>query len=329
MSQISCDQGFNAGWRVSAARAADGPSGGGSPTPALSAERRRLAAAHVGLVGVHLRRRVPRLRMPRCGREYEELFQEGCLALVQAAARYDPARHGSFPAYALPRIRGAIHSSIRSGAALIHIPYRAAYEARIRGAGAALPRCRPAGAVNLAGVAAREEPPRPEGETLRHALRERVLLALSDAREQLGRRLHRKAGIELLLRRITEERILTAGETERTSVRRLAREAGSSSSRVLAYEQELLRITRERLGQDARVRILVGFARRDPLGYDGDMTPTRRQRLLRGEARVFARRFASLSRREQADALLLLVEKSGRDPAQVARQLLRRSLSGS
>ena len=52
---------------------------------ALSADQQALVARNLGLVGLHLRNRVPTPRQPMRQREYEDLFQEGCLALIRAA----------------------------------------------------------------------------------------------------------------------------------------------------------------------------------------------------------------------------------------------------
>ncbi|NCB06027.1 MAG: sigma-70 family RNA polymerase sigma factor, partial [Clostridia bacterium] len=53
---------------------------------------------HVGLVGMCARRLMGR------GIPYEELYQQGCVGLMNAAARFDPSRGVCFSTYAVPLI---------------------------------------------------------------------------------------------------------------------------------------------------------------------------------------------------------------------------------
>ena len=48
------------------------------------------------------------------GLDYEDLHQDGCLGLLDAAVRFDPARRIPFRAFAGYRIRGAILDALRS-----------------------------------------------------------------------------------------------------------------------------------------------------------------------------------------------------------------------
>ena len=98
--------------------------------PVLTPEQQSLVSANIGLVGVHLRNRVPTPRQPTRQREYEDLFQEGCVALARAASSYDASQHGSFAAYALPRIRGAIHAALYEYFTTIRVPTRACKNAK-------------------------------------------------------------------------------------------------------------------------------------------------------------------------------------------------------
>lgn len=50
----------------------------------------------------------------RSSLDFADLVQSGCVGLAQAAQRYDPERHESFPAFAAERIRGAICDYLRS-----------------------------------------------------------------------------------------------------------------------------------------------------------------------------------------------------------------------
>ncbi len=52
------------------------------------------------------------------GIDYDDLFQAGCLGLVKAAERFDPARGLQFSTYAVPVILGEIRRLFRDGGAL-------------------------------------------------------------------------------------------------------------------------------------------------------------------------------------------------------------------
>jgi RNA polymerase sigma factor (sigma-70 family) len=74
--------------------------------------RDALIENHIGLVPPIARR--VQSRLPPSF-EYDDLFAEGCVGLIRAADRYNPASHGGTPfsAFARPRIHGAIVDSVR------------------------------------------------------------------------------------------------------------------------------------------------------------------------------------------------------------------------
>lgn len=74
----------------------------------LTAEQRRLVAQNVGLVAVHLRRHAGDPTVPTRDREWEDLFQEGCLGLIRAATAYRKDRGVPFAVFALRRIHHAV-----------------------------------------------------------------------------------------------------------------------------------------------------------------------------------------------------------------------------
>jgi hypothetical protein len=90
----------------------------------LSNEQRELVEQNLGLVGVHLHRHVSCPESPRRDREYDDLFQEGCLGLIQAALRYRPDGGVPFPAFALPRIRKAVSRALAEKFTTLQVPMR-------------------------------------------------------------------------------------------------------------------------------------------------------------------------------------------------------------
>ena len=91
---------------------------------ALSEVQRRRVRENLGLVGLHLRKHVRNLRTPRREREWEDLFQEGCLGLIRAAVDFAPEREIPFAAFALPRIHHAVSLALQSRFTLIRPPRR-------------------------------------------------------------------------------------------------------------------------------------------------------------------------------------------------------------
>jgi RNA polymerase sigma-B factor len=64
------------------------------------------------------------------GEPLDDLVQAGCIGLIHAVDRYDPAR-GPFEAYAVPTITGEIRRHLRDRAALVRVPEGTAIAVRI------------------------------------------------------------------------------------------------------------------------------------------------------------------------------------------------------
>lgn len=54
--------------------------------------------------------------------EYEDIFQEGCIGLLQALQKYDPGKEAKFSTYAVPFILGMIRSYLRKNGHLLKVP---------------------------------------------------------------------------------------------------------------------------------------------------------------------------------------------------------------
>ncbi len=88
----------------------------------LTEQQRCLVRENIGLVAVHLRRYVRNLSVPRHDREWEDLFQEGCLGLIKAAVAFRQERGIPFAAFALPRIHNAVSRALDSKFATVYVP---------------------------------------------------------------------------------------------------------------------------------------------------------------------------------------------------------------
>ncbi|MGN0970428.1 MAG: sigma-70 family RNA polymerase sigma factor [Aristaeellaceae bacterium] len=76
-----------------------------------------LAEEHLPLVAAMVS------RFPWYGREKEELYQQGCVGLMKAMARYDPSYGTTFSTYAAAMILGEMRMLCRNDAP-VHIPRR-------------------------------------------------------------------------------------------------------------------------------------------------------------------------------------------------------------
>ena len=76
-----------------------------------------LAEEHLPLVAAMVS------RFPWYGREREELYQQGCVGLMKAMARYDPSYGTTFSTYAAAMILGEMRMLCRNDAP-VHIPRR-------------------------------------------------------------------------------------------------------------------------------------------------------------------------------------------------------------
>ncbi|MCQ3921373.1 MAG: hypothetical protein DPW13_10525 [Planctomycetes bacterium] len=224
------------------------------PRGPLSAERKRLVEDNLGLVGVHLKRFVPPRSRPDCDRE--DLYQEGCLGLIEAGGRYDPGSAIPFASYALARIHRSVSAAMHEEPGLIRTPDPRRRRRRSRADASAqdiaAPRTRPVvqslddGADSIkireslaAETDADENATAALGATIRERIRDKHQRALRAAAEALLRSGGAPASRPQLLRRLVEERRLVARESHRTPLRQLARETECSFSLVNRCDQAL------------------------------------------------------------------------------------------
>lgn len=297
--------------------------------PALTLAQQELVRRHMGLVGVHLRNRVPTPRRPRRQREYDDLFQEGCVALARAAARWNPERDGVFAAYALPRIRGAIFRALHDGFTLVRIPARAAANFRKQSPGAGMSPPVHVLEINDELEKAMTVPHRDSrpNETIRHALRRRYELAVRRTLEQMRQRTWRQRNPTPIMARIAEERMLVNSERERTALRQIARDFNISSGRASEYERNFVTAVRETLEADVQIRTLLEMAAEDANGQDGIVDAERQTRLRQVEIAAFEERFLRMSQADQAQAIYSLIERSSHCVPEIARNLFCLTLS--
>lgn len=245
----------------------------------LSAAQQELVERNIALVGLHIRRRVRRVRADRSDCEYKDLFQEGCCGLIQAARSFDPASGIPFAAYALPRIHTAVSTALQRNASLVRVPRmrrspRRADPTRKR---QWPPECtaphdtrRLFRVISLTGE--------PLAREVRHdphlpTIGERIAHKLDLVRDAAVRRILSHGRIQRpdrgrLVQQIVDERLRIAEDSERTALRRIARETGSSYTRVLQCERRLHAEMRRLLSADLEFQQLRRMARRCDHGQD-------------------------------------------------------------
>lgn len=287
--------------------------------PGLNAQARRLVEKHIGLVGLHLKRRVPTPGHPRRDREYRDLFQEGCLALCRAAVEYDPERHGPFASYAILRVRRGVYEALHDQFTLMRIPGRRHLDADSDA---------PTQAETIAQI--------PRGttltarpyisgcaETLRHRLHERYERALRAALRELKSRPWRNRDPVPILERLVAERLLITQECMRTPLRQIARESSISSGRAAGYERHLVEVATQCLRADPQLPVLLRWMKDNGYGFDAALDEELLDELDRAEDQAFHTHFINLSKPERAALIYDLLDRSQVVIDEIARNLHR------
>lgn len=326
------------------------------PVP-LTRRQRELVAANMGLVGVHLRRYVSNLGTPRRDREWEDLFQEGCLGLIQAALRHDVQSGIPFAAFAFPRIHNAVSRAIARRFSTVQIPLP---RGPAKGARESGDDC--AGGSDAGRESRRPAPPRvfslPDDaesrltarrrhdptqcaaqETVGGRLREKYERAVASAGRTMAARSSTRGDRDELVRRLTEGRFLVPHEEARTPLRQIARDTCSSYARVAQCDKQLAVVVRGQLEADPEFRELERRRLADELGPDLPVDEELERTLTQVAASEFVRRFLAGDMTRRARMLEAVLQPSGETLAEIVRsrfvrlhprsreQVLRASLS--
>lgn len=290
----------------------------------LTTEQKNFVSQHIGLVGLHIRNNVPTPHQPQRKREYEDLFQEGCLALIKAAIRYDQTKDGEFPAYALPRIRGAVYKALYDKFSIIHVPFRVMIKLQQSPNDGPLdPLCRPI--LNLNNNLPIEVPIEAcfdqKNETVRHMIRRRFELAVRNTITDIKSQKWRRLDTAQIMQQIANERLLIVRESNKTAQRRIALNFGLSSSRASSYERRLIGRIKQIFQNDLQVRMLIRFANEDPDGFNTVLDDRQYEQLSRAEVDQFIQRFEQMKKSARAQLLYSLIERSADNVTEVARNL--------
>ena len=293
----------------------------------LTERQRRQVADNLGLVTVHLRRHVRGRDQPTRDREREDLFQEGCLGLIQAAKSFQPLADIPFAAYALPRIHTAVSKALRGGFSIIR---QQVYRPRGTTAGddaeypatvvldfdppdrRADPRHAPAGG-----------PGQQDRETLGERIRARYVRALRRAAEQAKRARPARNDRAELVDRIVEQRLLVPEAEARVSLRCLARQTRSAYARVAQCEKRILDRVRAELIDDAETQRLRQEAKCHPQGMEAAIDARLEAELERIRLDAFIARLLAAPPDQRGLGLLNLIDAAGTSVEAVVRSLAR------
>ena len=246
---------------------------GKSDVVELTQEQRRLVDENVGLVGVHLRRSLGGLAQPRRDREWDDLFQEGCLGLVQAAVRFREERGIPFAAFAFPRIHNAVSRALQTKFSTVYVP--PARHSRIQGEASDVESRRIEDRPQVRSMSdevernlpdRRHEPEEQSGETIGVRIRGKYERAVKAAVEAVGSGPSRRGDRRRLADVLAEERFLVPGEESRMALREIARKTQSSYARVAQCDKKMADAIRAQLCRDPEFRELSRLAKSHPEG---------------------------------------------------------------
>jgi len=284
----------------------------GTRRGALSTPQRKLVQDNLGLVAVHLRRYVSNLAQPRRDREWEDLFQEGCLGLVNAAERFDPDRGIPFAAFALPRIHNAVSRALYTRFTTIRSPLsrtRSQRDAvRSNAAKDDTPRVPKTVGMstlverNLCGPGGRESS-EPRKDTIGQRLRTKYEDAVRRAARFVGDQPSTRGDRAELVDRILDERLLIPQAETRHTLRRLARDTQSSYARVAQCEKQIKDLVRTALRADPEFVALEQLAREQRHGCESLFDDAAAQRLQSASMHEFMRRYQRADRTNRARML--------------------------
>jgi RNA polymerase sigma factor (sigma-70 family) len=289
----------------------------------LDDRQQRQVAENLGLVAVHLRRHLPSGTAPLRTREWEDLFQEGCLGLIQAVKSF-PADSGiAFPAYALPRIHTAVSRAMRGAFSTVRQPI---YPTR-RSADEARPTPPTVFTLDFDPQDRRPDPRHAvlddaSGDTIADRLRRRYVQAVDRVARRMRRSRPAREDRAEVIDRIVEQRLLVPEPEARLSLRAIARATNSSYARIAKCEKRIVSQLRAELADDAETQYLRQAARRNPAGMAAAIDAALTDEIERARIDHFLTRLAAAPPDRQGAVLLSLITAADIGIEPVARSLL-------
>ena len=297
----------------------------------LTDAQRKLVDDNLGLIGVHLRRFVSSLGTPRRDREWEDLFQEGCVGLMRAAKDFDPQRGIAFAAFALPRIHNAVSRALHEKFSVIRTPAprsrrgcdeetsnRGRGDASLRdhAIGERAPKAYPM-SIEIADHAALKRNHDPScaapSETVGERIRAKYEQAVQRAGEKIAARASRRGDRDKLVAILREERFLVPSEESKAALRQIARQTKSSYARVAQCDKRYANAIKHALESDPEFRELQRRVRAQPLGGEVAIDHSLEESLAVASADEFVRRYGNVDSSARAAMFERLWDASPHD----------------
>lgn len=296
----------------------------------LTTTQKKRVQENMGLVAVHLRRFVSNLTVPRRDREWEDLFQEGCMGLIKATMTYREDSGIEFAAYALARIHNAVSRALdRKFTTIIFPPKR---KKRVEG--------------DACGLSKSHDPSRPkeyslvsevsdslhdsrhhnpdinaESETIGERLRCKYERAVFEAADTINRRTSTRGDRDELVRWITRERFLIPQQESRRALRQIARDTKSSYARVAQCDKLMAQIVKNFLEEDPEFHELQKCRRGDEDGVERFIDPEMEVRLRHACIDEYIKRYHKADREVQATMLHAVMGAAGGNVEAMIHQL--------
>ncbi|NOX57581.1 MAG: hypothetical protein GXP29_01820 [Planctomycetes bacterium] len=270
--------------------------------PALTEDQRRLVEENLGLVGLHIRRYVRNTSVGSTDRDYDDLFQEGCLGLIQSVRKYNPDSGIPFVAFALPRIHTSVSTALLRDESLIRIPRRRKKPGDQPDAERAYRSQAPkvysldVDPKDRRFVASSTALGSPDVRTIGERLREKYEQAIDIAKRMVQKRKATRDDRGELIDRLIDQRLLVPEPDAKTALRQIARDTDSSYSRVLQCERRIQIAMRRALTGDLEFRQLLESARRSDEGAEKEIDPQLDKQLREFAAESCWRKLSSLNR---------------------------------
>lgn len=285
----------------------------------LDEKQKALVQNNLGLIGVHLKRYVANLSQPRHDREREDLFQEGCIGLIQAARTFREESGIPFAAFALPRIHNAVSRALRTRFHLVRMapPSR---DPRVDRSQTTEPEAKAFHPIRhsltdaIGYVAADRHqpdppaPPDPSHETIGQRVREKYERAVHTSRAAVGTRASIRGDRDRLVQLLADERFLIPHEESKRPLRQIARDTKSSYARVSQCNTQLADTIRRTLDEDPEFGELRRRAKVHPLGLEAPIDEELEETLVQACASEYVRRFVEADGLDRARMLQGLLE---------------------
>ena len=298
-------------------------------TGPLTTDQRRLVRDNMGLVMVHLRRFVRYFPNPHREREWEDLFQEGCLGLIQAAITFREERGIPFAAFALPRIHHAVSRAIHTKFSTVTVPTPVGRSARraSNSDSRTVERKRPKvhGLSDEAGARLADRVRHHPGgggaevETINDRLRGKYERALDHAASVLAQGASTRGDRDELVAILTQERFLVPQEDARMALRQIARQTRSSYARVAQCDKQLGEAVRRQLASDPEFRALRRRARAETRSTDTPIDEDLERTLVHASATEFMELLERAAPTDQAHMIHNLLMMSRHDMHDLVR----------